>query len=55
MLTADKNVLPDPGRGATVSHSPPTNCAVPQDCRVELSCMKESGGSGETWTLFIVT
>jgi hypothetical protein len=55
MLTADKNVLPDPGRGATVSHVPPRNCAVPQDCRVDSSCMKEFGGVGETWTLLIIT
>jgi hypothetical protein len=44
MLTADKNVLPDPGSGATVCHVPLTSCAAPQDCRLELSCMKESGG-----------
>ena len=55
MLTADKNVLPDPGRGAVVCHVPPTNCAVPQDCRLESSCIKESGGVVETSTVFIIT
>jgi hypothetical protein len=55
MLTADKNVLPDPGRGAVVCQSPFTYCEVPQDCRLESSCIKESGGDGETWTLLIVT
>ena len=46
-LTADKNVLPDPGRGAAACHSPLTNSAVPQVCRLEISCIKESGtGNG---------
>jgi hypothetical protein len=55
MLTADKNVLPDPGRGAVVCQSPPTYCAVPQDCRLESSSILESGGVGETWMPLIVT
>lgn len=43
MLTADKNVLPDPGRGTVACHSPATNCAVLQVCRLEFSCITESG------------
>jgi len=53
MLTADKNVLPDPGRGATACHSPLVNCAVPQDCRLDSSCIEESGAG--TWAPLIVT
>jgi hypothetical protein len=55
MLTADRNVFPAPGRGAVVCHVPPMNCAVPQVWRLESSCMKESGGIVETWTLLIIT
>ena len=55
MLTADRNVLPDPGRGALACHAPPASCAVPQDCRLELNWMKEFGGDGETTTPLIVT
>jgi hypothetical protein len=55
MLTADKNVLPDPGRGAVVCHTPPMSCAVLQLCRLESSCMKESGGVVELWTELMMT
>jgi len=55
MLTADKNVLPDPGRGAAVCHVPPVKFTVPQVWRLELSCTKESGGAVETCTPLIVT
>ena len=55
MLTADKNVLPDPGRGAVACHALLTNSAVPQDCWFEFSCTKESGGHGETRTPLILT
>jgi hypothetical protein len=54
MLTADKNVFPDPGRGAVVSHAPPTSCVL-QDCWLELIWMKESGGVGETGEPLMVT
>ena len=42
-LTADKNVLPDPGRGAVACHAPPDNVASPQVVRLELSVITESG------------
>jgi hypothetical protein len=53
MLTADKNVLPDPGRGADACHAPFTNCAVLQVCRLASSCIEESGA--ENWAPLIVT
>jgi hypothetical protein len=55
MLTADRKVLPDPGKGATVCHAPLTNCTVPQDRMLESSWMKESGGVGETWSVLMRT
>jgi hypothetical protein len=54
MLTADKNVLPDPGKGAVDRHVPARKSAVPQVCRLEFSCMKESGDV-ETKTPLIMT
>ena len=55
MATADKNVLPDPGRGAVVTQLPFINCVVPQVCRPDCSVIKESGGVVEMRALLIVT
>ena len=47
-LTADKNVLPDPGRGAVACHTPLANAAVPQVCRPDFRLIMESGTANVT-------
>jgi len=54
MLTADKNVLPDPGKGAVDCHVPARKSAVSQVPRLESNSMKESG-TIETKTPLIMT
>lgn len=55
MLTAEKKVLPDPGKGAVVCHWPLTYCAVLQVCWLDWRLMNESGGMVELCTPLMVT
>jgi hypothetical protein len=55
MLTAEKKVLPDPGKGAVVCHWPLTYSAVLQVCWLDWRLMNESGGMVELCTPLMVT
>jgi hypothetical protein len=55
MLTAEKKVLPDPGKGAVVCHWPLTYSAVLQVFWLDLRLMNESGGMVELCTPLMVT
>jgi hypothetical protein len=55
MLTAEKKVLPDPGKGAVACHWPLTYSAVLQVCWLDWRLMNESGGMVELCTPLMVT